>query len=342
MGYSVGIDVGGTFTDLFALDGETGSVVADKADTSEDGTSSVLDVLARSGIDPREIRSLVLGTTLAINALVEGRTRPVAFLGTAGFTDILEIRRVWRQHLFGWQWERPKSLVPHGLRFGIRGRIDWEGREIEPLEVADVDRAVAEMRRRDVRTAAVSLLFSFANPDHERAVERRIAELAPDITVVASSDVNPEIKEYERASTTVIAAKVMTLVNRLLAELEERLRSHGVTAPPQVIKSNGAVMSFASARAKPWEILRSGPAGGVASARSLSRALHIPNLIAVDIGGTTADVSVVSDGEVASARQAELAWDIPIRVAMADVRSIGAGGGSIAWLDRAGRLQRSP
>ena len=342
MSYHVSVDVGGTFTDLFAVDAEAGSVIVQKADTSEDAVGGVLAVLEQGGIPLERVEDFVVGTTLATNALVEGRTAAVAFLGTRGFTDNLEIRRVWRAHLFGWRWERPKPLVTHALRFGIGGRIDWQGKEIEPLVRDDVDTAVAEMRPRGVTTAAVSLLFSFINPEHERRVMARIAELAPEIRVVLSSDVNPEIKEYERASTTVIAAAITPLVERLLADLEARLRESGVRVPLKVVKSNGGVMSFASARTKPWEILRSGPAGGVASALRLSRARAIPNLIAVDIGGTTADVSVVINGEITYTQQADLAWDVPVRVNMADVRSVGAGGGSIAWMDRAARLHVGP
>ena len=208
MSYHVSVDVGGTFTDLFAVDAEAGSVIVQKTDTSEDAVGGVLAVLEQGGIPLERIEGFVVGTTLAINALVEGRTAVVAFLGTRGFTDNLEIRRTWRAHLFGWRWERPRPLVTHALRFGVGGRIDWQGKEFEPLVRDDVDTAVAEMRRQGVTTAAVSLLFSFINPAHERRVMARIAELAPEIRVVLSSDVNPEIKEYERASTTVIAAAI--------------------------------------------------------------------------------------------------------------------------------------
>lgn len=342
MAYHVGVDVGGTFTDLFAVDGRSGAVLTEKADSTPDGVTGVLDALRLAGIAPAQVATLVFGSTAATNALVERRLAPVAFFATEGFTDTLEIRRLWRQHLFGWRWERPVSLVPHDLRFGVPGRIDWKGREIEQLDLAAVDRAVERLRRRDVGTVAVSLLFSFVNPDHERRVRDRVAALAPEISVLLSSEVNPEIKEYERASTTVIAASLAPLVGHMLASLEDRLAAAGVTARPQIIKSNGGIMSAEAARAKPLEMVRSGPAGGVASALRLSRELGLANLITVDIGGTTADVAVVTGGEAGYIRQAELEWDIPIRVPMADVRSVGAGGGSIAALDAAGRLRVGP
>lgn len=342
MAYHVGVDVGGTFTDLFAIDDRSGAVLTEKADSTADGVGGVLRALQLSGIAPAEVATLVFGSTAATNALVERHLAPVAFLATEGFTDTLEIRRLWREHLFGWQWDRPVSLVPHDLRFGIPGRIDWRGREIAPLDLAALDGIIARLRRRGIGTVAVSLLFSFVNPAHEHRVRDRFAEAAPEITVLLSSDVNPEIKEYERASTTVIAAALSPLVDRMLASLEERLAAAGVIARPQIIKSNGGIMSAAAARAKPLEMVRSGPAGGVASALRLSRELGLPNLITVDIGGTTADVAVVTAGEAGFTRQAELEWDIPIRVPMADVRSVGAGGGSIALLDAAGRLRVGP
>ena len=342
MGVHVGVDVGGTFTDLFAVDAEDGSVLTEKTDTTADAVSGVIEALRQSGIDAGTIDSLVFGSTIATNALVENTVEPVAFLGTQRFTDILETRRLWREHLFGWKWDRPRSLVASDLRFGVPGRIDWKGREIEPLDLAAIDHAIARIKQRGIRAVAVSYLFSFLNPDHELRTRERFSDLAPDIDVTLSHDVNPEIKEYERASTTVVAASLSPIVGRMMDELVTGLRRHGVPVVPRVIKSNGGVMSARIARAKPLEIVRSGPAGGVASAVRLARDLGRPNLITLDIGGTTADVAVITDGAVRHSEQTNIAWDIPIRVAMADVRSIGAGGGSIAYLDRAERLHVGP
>lgn len=342
MSYHVGVDVGGTFTDLFAIDEKSGAVITEKSDTTPDAVNGVLEAIRLSGLAPSEIRTFVFGSTVATNALVERNLADVAFLGTAGFTDTLEIRRLWREHLFGWRWNRPTSLVPHDLRFGVAGRIDWQGKEIEALNLDDVDGAIAKIQRRGIQAVAVSLLFSFLNPEHEKLVKERFAQRAPEITVVLSSDVNPEIKEYERASTTVIAATLSSLVERVLSTLEGKLHAVGVPAKPQIIKSNGGIMSAASARSKPLEMVRSGPAGGVASALRLSRELNLPNLITIDIGGTTADVAVVTDGRATYTQQANIEWDIPLRVAMADVRSVGAGGGSIANLDAARRMKVGP
>ena len=342
MGVHVGVDVGGTFTDLFAVDAGDGSVLTEKTDTTADAVSGVIEALRQSGIDARTIESLVFGSTIATNALVENTVEPVAFLGTQGFTDILETRRLWREHLFGWKWDRPRSLVASDLRFGVPGRIDWKAREIEPLDLAAIDHAIARIKQRGIRAVAVSYLFSFLNPDHELRTRERFSALAPDIDVTLSHDVNPEIKEYERASTTVVAASLSPIVGRMMDELVAGLRRHGVPVVPQVIKSNGGVMSARIARAKPLEIVRSGPAGGVASAIRIARDLDRPDLITLDIGGTTADVAVITDGAVRHSEQTNIAWDIPIRVAMADVRSIGAGGGSIAYLDRAERLHVGP
>ncbi|MFN4140497.1 hydantoinase/oxoprolinase family protein [Aestuariivirga sp.] len=342
MPYHVGVDVGGTFTDLFAINDRDGRIVLEKADSTSDAVSGVIDAIKLSGIPPQEIETLIFGSTAITNALVERRLTPVAFLGTEGFTDTLEVRRLWREHLFGWKWDRPRSLVDHDLRFGIRGRIDWKGEEIEPLNISDVDAAVERMQQRGIRVAAVSLLFSFLNPAHEQQVRERIRATAPDIQVVLSSTVNPEIKEYERASTTVIAAALAPLAGKIMSNLEAQLSAYGVPARPQIIKSNGGITSSSSARTKPLEMARSGPAGGVASALRFSREAGIPNLIAIDIGGTTADVSVITGGEASFTQQANLEWDIPLRTAMVDVRSIGAGGGSITSLDATGRLKVGP
>lgn len=336
------VDVGGTFTDLFAIDDLTGRVIAEKVDSTGDAVTGITMAIEKSGIDPRSIATFVFGSTRATNALVEDRIERVAFFATEGFSDTLEIRRLWREHLFGWKWVRPLALVPRDLRFGVPGRIDWRGNEIEPLDSEAVDRVVAQVMRRGVGMIAVSLLFSFLNPSHEWRVRDRILKTAPKMRVLLSSDVNPEIKDYERGSTTVIAASLVPLVDGLLADLETRLHDLGVPAIPQVIKSNGGIMSAASARLKPLEIVRSGPAGGVASVVRLSRQLNLPNLIGIDIGGTTADVSVVTDGAVSYTKQADLKWDIPVRVSMADVRSVGAGGGSITWIDPAGKLHVGP
>lgn len=342
MPYHVGVDVGGTFTDLFAINDEDGGIVLEKVDTTPDAVGGVVAAIKLSGIPPEKIKSLIFGSTAITNALVERKLAPAAFIGTEGFTDTLEIRRLWREHLFGWKWDRPRSLVDHDLRFGIRGRIDWKGREVEPLNIPDVDAAVKMMQQRGIQVAAVSLLFSFLNPAHEQQVRDRIRDTAPEIRVVLSSTVNPEIKEYERASTTVIAAALAPLAEKILSNLETQLADHGVPATPQIIKSNGGITSSTSARNQPLEMARSGPAGGVASALCFSRETGIPNIIAIDIGGTTADVSVVTGGEASFTQQANLEWDIPLRTAMVDVRSIGAGGGSIASLDATGRLKVGP
>ena len=164
MGVHVGVDVGGTFTDLFAVDAGDGSVLTEKTDTTADAVSGVIEAIRQSGIDAGTIESLVFGSTIATNALVENTVEPVAFLGTQGFTDILETRRLWREHLFGWKWDRPHSLVASDLRFGVPGRIDWKGREIEPLDLAAVDHAIVRIKQRGLRAVAVSYPLFLSQP----------------------------------------------------------------------------------------------------------------------------------------------------------------------------------
>jgi len=336
------VDVGGTFTDLFGLNPDNGQVFSEKVSTTSDAITGVIRALHECDAPADKVGTFIFGSTRATNALVEGKVEPVAFLATEGFSDTLEIRRLWREHMFGWQWDRPRALVQRDLRFGIPGRIDWQGREFEHVDLSAVDAAIGQIRKRGIRSVAVSLLFSFRNPAHEHAVRDRISELAPEISVYLSSDMNPEVRDYERGSTTVVGASLSSLVQGLFDDLEARLSGAGVPAVVEVIKSNGGIMSAKSARAKPLEIVRSGPAGGVASVHRLSRELGLPNLIGVDIGGTTADVSVITGSAITYTNETWLNWDIPIRVGMADVRSVGAGGGSIGWIDAAGRLQVGP
>ena len=340
--YKVCVDVGGTFTDLFGIRLDTGRVFSEKVSTTPDTIGGVLDALEHCEAPFEEVQSFIFGSTRATNALVEGKVEPVAFIATEGFSDTLEIRRLWREHLFGWHWDRPKALVQRDLRFGIPGRIDWRGRELAPLDLHAVDAAIEQIRLRGITSVAVSLLFSFRNAAHEYAIRNRFAERAPDVRVTLSCEANPEVRDYERGSTSVVAASLSPLVHSLFEDLESRISDTGMPAAVEVIKSNGGIMSAGSARAKPLEIVRSGPAGGVASVHRMSRELGLSNLIGVDIGGTTADVSVITDGAVTYTNETDLRWDIPIRVPMADVRSVGAGGGSIAWIDPAGGLQVGP
>lgn len=342
MTVQIGIDVGGTFTDLFALEPESGRTIVAKAPSSRDIVSGVIAVLETSGIPFADIQFITHGSTVATNALVQQRNAPVGLLVTAGFRDVPETRRLWREHLFGNFWDRPPALVRRKLRREIPERVDRGGRVLVPLDDDAVRREVLFLRDHGVQSIAICFLFSFLNPDHERQAEAIAREVYPDAFITLSYDVNPEIKEYERMSTTLVAASLKPVVDDYLAKLEDRLRQEGITSPIHIMKSNAGIMSAGAARRKPAEVIKSGPAGGIASSRFYGALLGEPNLITIDIGGTTADVGLVREGQASVVHGEDLAWDIPVRVPMVDLKSIGAGGGSIAWRDRAGVLHVGP
>ncbi len=336
----VGVDMGGTFTDVVAFE-DGGGVRTAKAPTTADGVSGLLAAL-RQVTEPGNVASLVFGSTVATNALAQRRLARVGLLATAGFRDLLDIRRLWRPRLFGHDWERPAALVPRHLRLEARGRLDPRGAEVEPLSAADVGAAAAAFAAAGVEAVAVAFLHAYASDRHELEAAAILRAALPGIPVVCSADVNPERREYERTSTTVIAAGLMPIVSAALGTMAARLRDEGLRRPFRVMKSNGGVMGIDAARARPVELVKSGPAGGVSACLHLATLLGEPDLITLDIGGTTADVSVIVDGAAARGSHDSVEWDIPVRVPVIEIRSIGAGGGSIVWLDAAGTLQVGP
>ncbi|MFW9804680.1 MAG: hydantoinase/oxoprolinase family protein, partial [Candidatus Thorarchaeota archaeon] len=302
----------------------------------------VINVLRDSGVPLSEIQFITHGSTIATNALVEHRSVPIGLLVTHGFRDIPETRRVWREFLFGNFWDRPTSLVRRKFRREVEERVDWQGRVLVPLKEEDVQQQVTFLKDHRIRSIAVCYLFSYLNPAHEERTEQIIRDIYPEAFVTLSSEVNPEIKEYERMSTTLVAASLKPILDEYLGKLESSLREEGIHTPLHIMKSNAGIMSATAARQKPAEIIKSGPAGGISSARFFGSLLSEPNLISVDIGGTTADVGLIHRGQSNFMQSEFLEWDIPIRSPMVDIKSVGAGGGSIAWLDRAGILHVGP
>jgi N-methylhydantoinase A len=336
----VGVDMGGTFTDVYAFDAD-GVAHTAKAPTTRDGIGGVLQAL-REITDPSAVDSLAFGSTVATNALAARQLARTGLLTTTGFRDLLDIRRLWRRDLFGHAWDRPPATVPRHLRVEARERHDWQGRVLVTLNERDVAAAAGVFRAAAVEAVAIAFLHAHVNGAHERRAREILQALLPGVAVLISSEVNPERKEYERTSTTAIAAGLAPIVDRALGTIETTLAAEGLTRPLRVMKSNGGVMSARAARAKPVELVKSGPAGGAAAGVYLSQALAEPNLILLDIGGTTADASLILDGRPGRAAADAVEWDIPIRVPVVEIRSIGAGGGSIAWLDAAGGLRVGP
>jgi N-methylhydantoinase A len=340
----VGVDIGGTFTDLVALDVSAGTVTLAKVPTSpaelQDGLRAGIAALQSAG-GPRlgEVRH---GTTVVTNVLLQRRFPRTALLCTRGFRDILETRRLWREHLFGHDWERPVTLIPRPLRIEVDERVGSQGEILRPLD-EDQARAVARGLRDDgVESVAISFLFSFLAPAHERRMAAIVAEELPGVPVSVSSELLPQIHEYERTSTTAINALVAPVVGRYLERVDETLTATGVAGPLRMVRSDGLLMTPATAAREPVRLVMSGPAAGVQGAARLGRRLQQPNIVTLDIGGTSTDVSLIWDGEPLRTAQTDIEWNIPVRSTQVDISSIGAGGGSIAAIDLAGALLIGP
>lgn len=343
---TLGVDVGGTFTDLVLVEQASGRLHYGKVPSTpqqpdEAVAAGIAQLCRQSGIPPAAIAYFIHGTTVATNALLQRRGARVALLVTAGFRDVLHIVRQDRPRLYDFRVRRPPPLVPRHLTFEIVERMRYDGTVHTPLDLASVDAAAAALRSEGVASVAVCLLHSYANPAHEQAVRSRLLAALPDLHITLSSDVAPEIKEYERTSTTVISAYVRPSVAAYLARVEEALARSGVPARLHVMQSNGGVMTARAAGERAAQTILSGPAAGAIGGLALARACDRPNAITVDMGGTSFDVCLAYDGALHTRREGEIAG-YAVRVPMIDIHTIGAGGGSIARLDRGGALVVGP
>jgi N-methylhydantoinase A len=337
---SLGVDVGGTFTDLVARDG-SGTLTSCKVPTSTprpaEGVLRGLGVLA--GPD-RVVGSLAHGTTIVTNAIVERRTAAVGLVTTRGFRDVLEIARQSRTHLYRLDAPaKPEALVPRRLRAEVTERVAVDGTILTPLVLDDVPALVERFRAEGVESVAVCLLHAYANPAHERALRTALAPHFAHVTV--SSEINAEFREYERACTSVLNAAVMPLASRYLGDLLASLRARNAGMRVHLLHSAGGMMSVPMAAARPLSMAMSGPAAGVAAAAHVARTLGLSRALAFDMGGTTTDVCLIADGLPETASQRRLG-EYPVRLPMLAVESIGAGGGSIAHADAAGALKVGP
>jgi N-methylhydantoinase A len=334
----LGVDVGGTFTDLVAL--VDGSVVTAKVpSTPRDQSEGLLLSIERAGLTSAEVAHFAHGTTVATNALLERRGGKTALVTTDGFRDIIEIGRQDRASLYNLTVRRPPPLVARELRYTVRERIGPEG-VIFPLDGEDVGRVVSELRNADVEAVAVCLLFGFLHPEHERLIGEAIRDELPDVHVSLSSEVLPEFREYERFSTTVANAYLGPLLSGYLHGVERRVEGSELRAPV-VMQSSGGVMSIEDAADRAAACVLSGPAGGVVGAAHVARAAGFANVLTFDMGGTSTDVASVVDGAIGTTTEATVAG-VPIKLPMVDVHSVSAGGGSIAWVDGGGALRVGP
>lgn len=342
----VAVDIGGTFTDLECLDEETGEVRSHKTPTTPDDPSigllnAMTEAAERFGFGLADITLLIHGTTIATNAVLTRDLPVAALITTAGFEDVLEIGRHARRDVYGLRPEPRSPLAARRRRFGIAERIAADGSVIAPLTPDEIDRVIDRVAASGARVVAICLLNGFVNPAHEAAIRARLAERLPDMPASCSHEVSPEIREYERTATTVLNALLMPVVGRYVTGLERRIREAGLKAPVYLVQSNGGAASPDQARRTPVNLLLSGPSGGVLAAEAVAAAAGRPDVVAVDMGGTSYDVAILRSGARSVIAQGDVDG-LPVRVPMVDMRTIGAGGGSIVWLDGSGRLSVGP
>jgi N-methylhydantoinase A len=340
----IAVDIGGTFTDLQAFDARTGRVHAWKtpttpADPSEGLMTGVREAAARFGFALADIGLLMHGTTIATNAVLERKLPPGALLTTQGFEDVLEIGRHVRRDIYGLAPDPFPTLIPRDRRFGVAERIRGSGAVEQPLDIA----ALAELPARldGVQSVAIALLNAYVNPEHELRVRDWLVQRRPDLSVCISSEVSPEIREYERSSTTVLNALLMPVVRTYLDRLEQRLGDGGFSPRIFIMQSNGGMCSLRQAAAQPARLLLSGPSGGALAVQRWATLLDRPFAVGVDMGGTSFDVCVAQRGRAALIVQGEVDR-LPVRLPMVEIRTIGAGGGSIAHVDDGQRLIVGP
>lgn len=344
MAIRVGIDVGGTFTDLILHDEASGEIRVEKVPSvpgrPEQGC---LDALAAAMSAKRlsDVEYFLHGNTVGLNALLERKGAVVGLLATAGFRDVMEVRRGDRDDMFDLFWAPPPPLVPRGLRRPVRERVRADGEIHQALAADDVIEALAEFRRRGVTSIAVAFLNAYANPVHEQQAERLLRANGFDGPISLSHRISREYREYERTSTTIVDAYVREKVSSYLARLEQSLRDRGVRGQCLVMRSGGGSLTFADAAERPFETLMSGPVAGAEGAGKLARRFGLGDLIAADVGGTSFDTCLIVDGYPQLKYQGEVEG-MPLQTSWVDVRSIGAGGGSIASVDVGGLLQVGP
>jgi N-methylhydantoinase A len=348
-GVRIGIDTGGTFTDLVVMDESTGEVaVVKRPSTPGDPSEAILEALVRSEVRPEAIETLVLGTTVAVNALLQRTGARVIYVATDGLQDVPFLQRVSRKFHYDLSWERPLPLVRRSDCLGVAERVDYLGRVVDPLEPAALEKLSADLRERlaedpeeDV-TVAVNFLFSYVRPEHERIVREHLAAEFPQLLVSVSNEVAPIWREYERASTTLADAYVRPLVARFVARMQDKLRDFGFAKPWALMKSNGGQLLAESAAQRPVHTLLSGLSGGVIAGQHYGELLGDKDVITFDMGGTSADVGVVADGHIGYTTEWELEFSLPVSAPFIEMTTMGAGGGSIAWIDKGGFLKVGP
>jgi N-methylhydantoinase A len=350
----IGVDVGGTFTDVILQRSDGQARVRKLLSTPPNYDAAVVEAVAALTTEPAAVAGVVHGTTVATNAVLEHRGALTALVTTAGFRDVLELRRLRIPRMYEPFWRKPPPLVPRRRRYEVHERVRADGTILAPLDPAEARAVAALLREAEVESVAVCLLHSYAFPDHEQQLGEILRDELPDVPISLSSEILREQREYERSATTVVNAYVRPLMGRYVADIRRGLDGAGVRAPLTIMQSSGGVMSAEDAVSRPVLALESGPAAGVVAALGIARRLGFANAIAFDMGGTTAKASLIEHGAVSRGREYEVGGTLSagnrlmrgagelLRIPTIDIAEVGAGGGSIAWIDAAGGLQVGP
>ncbi|MCC7045249.1 MAG: hydantoinase/oxoprolinase family protein [Alphaproteobacteria bacterium] len=356
--FRVGVDIGGTFTDIVLMS-DDGTLHTKKIASSVDDYARAIaeglaEAFTETGLGSNDVAEIRHGTTVGSNAILERKGARTGLIGTKGFRDILDIRTLRMPRLYDLRWEKPAPLVERYLRVTVDERIDAQGRIQRPLDPAEAEAAVRRLLQEEVEAIAICLLNSFTNPAHEQILRDAVARLAPGLTVCTSFEVLPEIKEYERTSTTVVNAYLKPVVHRYLRSLRDNLDKSKIKAPVLLMQSNGGLTTDRAAAELPIHIVESGPAGGVIGSQVLARGMGLEQVITFDMGGTTAKASLIEAGEVTRVHECEVGGGVivgsrlltgagyTLKVPAIDLAEVGAGGGSLLWLDAGGSLRVGP
>ena len=348
MGFQIGVDTGGTFTDLVAIDSESGEIRVGKVpSTPATPWRAVMDVLGSCDCEPGAIDVLTVGTTVGTNALLQRRGARVFYVTTRGFEDVPFIQRIQRQYLYDLQWQKPEPFVDAVDCLGLDERVDASGGVVVALESETLDELAEEIQQRlqeerGDSAVAVNLLCSYANSAHEEHVGRFLGDRFPGLPVSLSHRVSPTWREYERGTTTCVDAFLKPIVGEFAAETADALQRAGMDTPLKLLKSNAGRVDARAARERPLDLMFSGLAGGMIAAREYARRLGLRDVVSLDMGGTSADVGLVRGGEVGYGSEYEIAYGLNVATPVVDLKTIGAGGSSIAHRDRGGRLAVGP
>jgi N-methylhydantoinase A len=342
--FRIGIDTGGTFTDLIGFNVETGELFSLKVpSTPREPLKAFTGAIRESEIDKREIVGLVHGTTVATNTLIQRKGAKVAFITTAGFEDMPYIQRVNRQELYDLDWDKPQPLLRSRRHcFGINERINAKGEEVKPLSLEEADALCDRLIEGGFEAAAVCLLFAYLNTEHEQILEQRLRERLDGVPLSISHQVAPIWREYERASTTIADAYLKPLIQHYVGSLQHGLDEEGIDISWSFMKSNGGIMQAPAAIDHPLDLAMSGPAGGMVASQYIADLQGMKDVVTIDVGGTSADVGIIVGGELNHTTEYEIEWGIPAAIPVIDMKTIGAGGGSIAWANAGGFLQVGP